>query len=212
MKLIIFGLLFFNLYAGIPVKVVPGPYVDFGEEGKVYEILEPDINDYMYKKIANFKFDKEEIRNELIKGVDKLAKFEPNEAKICMQSKIYDWENNYFEIQNDFYNPLGRLIYKKGEKILSPSVPTQKNICLIEGKILLEAKNQMDYFLNIDKDCVFLVSNRDVREIQSIYPDAKLYPGNEMIFKRFHIEYTSGIISFKDTKIRKEYISIEKFK
>ena len=207
-------LLALNLYAaeGIKVSVTPSKtYIDLGIVGKTYDITEPDLYENMMKEIAAYKPDKEEMTKTLTDGINNMAIYKPS-VEFCETTEIGDWKTNYFKLPEAIVNPLGRVVYEKGKQFISPSVPNETNICFVDGTFMLEAKNQINFMKKRYNKCIYLVSNMDVRELQKVYPNIDIFPGNDAIFSRFNIKCTTGVVSLKDTLIKKEYFSIGKFK
>jgi hypothetical protein len=114
----------------------------------------------------------------------------------------------------DLYNPMGRIWKKSGSKILAPAFPDGivKNLCFIEGKNLIVAKNQISFFKKKMTDCLYLVNNMDVRELIKFFPNEKIFPNQEAIKKRFDLKCFPASITFKKDLRKINYYDYEYFK
>lgn len=107
---------------------------------------------------------------------------------------------------------MGRIIYQKGDVVSAPSVPIETHICFLDAKIISTLENQLKFFKEKYPNCTFLLSNIDVTGLYKVFPDYDIYPLNDAIIKRFDLNSTIGVVSLKDTKIKKDYFSIDNFK
>lgn len=197
------------------VEAKPAQFIDFGVEGKLYDITEPD----MYKIIISAakewqkKYDKEKMKKIIEEQVNERATFIDKDIHLCKNTATGDWKNDYFSFRQDFYNPLGRKVFKKGQKILAPSLPNLKQVCFIDAGIFAEGVNQIEYFQKLTNGkCLFLVSNRNVRELREKFPTYEIYPSSKQMEKRFGVKCVPAVVNMLGVKIKNDYYSIEKFK
>lgn len=191
----------------------PRGYVDFGVQGKTYDITEQSIYDVIIKGAKEFEkeYPKERIKKILESEVAKKAVFKSE--NICKDDSVKNWETDYYTYEMDYYNPMGRVIFKKGDRVIAPKVAILRQVCFIDGGNLISAKNQIDFMQKqTNGQCVFAVINRDVRDLWKIYPSYEFYPSNKMLFERFGVRCAPSILSMKDEKTKKDYFSLEKFK
>jgi len=198
------------------IEAKPEPYYDFGICGKEYNITEPDMYEIIMSSVKKFKdkMNTKEMIDEVKKQVAQKAIFNSN-IPVCMNDQINDWYDDYYTYPIDIYNPMGRLIHKKGDRVLSPPIPGEKNICIIEGKNIISAKNQINFFEEkTNNNCLYIILNRDVRDFwkEKGFSSYDFFPGNEKLLKRFNVKCVPSIIRMKDVKIRTDYYSIENFK
>jgi len=197
----------------IPSQFKPDIYADFGVEGKQYEIVEDDI----YKAIltAAQQFEKDlnttEVKNMVKDQIKERATFNTSLSN-CKKTTSTNWEDDYFTFTHDYYNPFGRLVFKKGDKHLAPPVPGERHVCFIDGTIKLIANNQIDFFKKQDPNCVFLISNRNVMDFYDKYPKLEIYPASQGFFDRFGIKCIPAMLDFKDVQKRIRYFNIGNFK
>ena len=193
----------------------PAPFLDFGISGKVYPIEEPDMYDILLNAARDYAkdFNKTEVEDIITSEVDKRATFNDPSGSLCRNNSVRDWQDDYFEFKMDYYNPMGRLIYKKGDKMIAPSIPIEKHVCLIDATFMVEAINQINFFQKeTNGNCVYLVSNRNVMELWKKFPTYDIYPNAEGFKKRFNVNCIPAKIDMLKTKIKVNYYSIELFK
>jgi len=203
-----------NYNDSLRTEAVPSAYYDFGVCGKEYEITEPDMYEIIMKGVEEFnsKENIEKIKKEVKEIVSKKAIFISNK-KYCSDNYSSDWYNDYYEYPEDIYNPFGRIIHKKGELALTPPIPSEKNICFVDGKNKISLINQIKYLKKVtNNNCIFSVSNSDVRKLWKDFPGTDFYPGSKKIFQRFNVKCVPSILHMKESKIQNEYFSIEQFK
>jgi len=203
-----------NYSNSLRIEAKAGPYYDFGVCGKEYEITEPDFYQMIIEGAQDYvkKMDREEIKKQLEKEVAKKAKFITNKA-FCSKNYQGEWYNDYYTYKMNVYNPLGRLIFKKGEKRLVPPIPERRNICFVDGRNKIELFNQISFFNKKNNhNCLFIVSNYDVRKLWEKYPGEDFYPGNDYIMKRFNVKCLPAEINMYQSQNRENYFSIEQFK
>jgi len=203
-----------NYNNSLRIESVPSPYYDFGVCGKEYNITEPDMYEIIMKGVQEYSSEENiaKIKTEVRKIVAKKAVFISNK-KYCSNNYSTEWYNDYYKYPENIYNPFGRIIHKKGELALTPSIPNEKNLCFVDGKNKVNLKNQIAYFKKITNgNCIFSVSNSDVRNLWRDFPGTDFYPGSKKIFERFDIQCVPSILHMKGSKIQQEYFSIEQFK
>jgi len=193
----------------------PSKYMDFGINGKLYKITEPDMYNVLVSAAKEWaeQYDQKKMEKIVRSEVDKRATFNNPNGNLCKKTFNEDWEDDYFTFKMDYYNPMGRLIYKKGDRMLAPSVPVEKHICLIDATIMPEAINQIKFFQEqTNGNCIYLVSNRNVMELWDKFPTYEIYPSSQGFLDRFNVKCVPAKIDMYKSKIKKDYYSIEMFK
>lgn len=193
----------------------PGPYMDFGIQGKLYKIIEPDMYEVIISAAKEWSdnLDKKKLEEIVKSEVDKRATFIDKETLMCKETYSTKWKDDYFTYKMDYYNPMGRLIYKKGDKRLTPSLPEEKHLCVIDATLMVEAINQINFFQKeTNGNCVYVVSNRNVMELWDKFPSYEIYPSTAELNNRFDIKCLPVKIDMFGTKIKNNYYSIEMFK
>jgi len=212
-KTFISMLLLFNFSFAISKNATPGKYKDFGVEGEQYEIVEPDFEKILQNEMRKLKITKKNVKKQVEKSIRKAALFK-SDLKLCEKNTRDNWEKDFYILQTDLYNPMGRLWKKAGTKALAPALPDgiEKNICIIEGRNLIAAKNQISFFKKTIGDCLYLVNNRDVRDLIKFFPNEKIYPNQNSVKDRFEIDCLPAAITFKKDLRRTNYYDYEYFK
>lgn len=190
----------------------PGEYVDFGSFGKEYQIKEKNIMKEIEEKAKAFSFDSKEVQDTIKKQVVEAA-FEKTDKPLCLKDKKMAPEIDYATISEDIYNPLGRLIYSKGQKIKAPIKAGQKlDLCFVDSRILPVGQNQINTFLKEYPECTFLVANKNVLLLRKIYPDLKIFPTSQVQEDRFGVECYPATIHMEGETKEITYHSYDKFK
>jgi hypothetical protein len=185
-------------------------YNDFGVYGKLYPIIEEPFMEILNKKMNDYKLSKNSINEEIVNQI-KMSAFESTNKPLCKDNEILPSETDYQIIKMDIFNPFGRLIYKKGDKIKSEIKGGKKlNLCFINFKNEISGKNQISKFKN--KDCMFIVANKNVLSLRKDYPNLKIYPTSKEQENRFNVKCYPAIIHMEKDQIQKNYFSYEQFK
>lgn len=166
--------------------------VDLGITGSTYPIVEENFMDMIKDAVKELKIEKKDIEKKIRKSVIDQSKG-TTELPYGKSVKRYS-EKNYQIIPQDIYNPLGRLYKKAGEKVLL-NTPVPLDICFVDGTNLNILKNQIEYFDKVVKkqsgngaNCVYMVSNRSVLELNKIYYPRTFYPSKKAYEDRFMVK------------------------
>ncbi len=190
----------------------PGEYKDLGTSGKEYKILENDILVEINTAAKNFKFDKKEV-NDIVQKQVMEAAYKTTDKPLCVKDKYIKPEIDYSTIPEDIYNPVGRKIYSKGEKIKSPiKAGKSLDLCFVDSRILEVGKNQINTFSKQYPECTFLVANKNVLALRNIYPDLKIYPTTKGQEDRFNVECYPAVIHMEKDTRETYFHSYDKFK
>lgn len=190
----------------------PAPYVDFGVHGHMYDIVEDDLMHIIEAKAKSLKFDENETKKIIESEVLRHAKYE-SQKPLCLKDNFQDPEIDYYTVPIDIPNMFGRIILKKGQVIKS-EIPagTSLTLCFIDARVKEVGINQINEMSKKYPGCIFLISNRDVREFSEIYPKLNIYPSSKPQEDRFNIGCYPSVMHFvKDTKQKFE-LSYERFK
>lgn len=195
-------------------NATPGKYVDFGKEGKLYDITEPDFDEILKEALLDYQKNNElNIKENVVKAVDKASVFE-SDLPLCQKDTERDWEQDYYVLQTDLYNPMGRRYKKAGEVMKAPPMPPgiKTSFCFIDGKNIIAAKNQINFFKRTIGDCLYLVNNIDVRKVKKSFPSEKVFPNQNATKERFGIRCLPASVSFENDLRKVKYYSYEYFK
>ena len=199
----------------MPKKIAkPTNYVDFGVQGKEYEIKEEDFYKTIIEGAKNIKLDKNKLKLDLEKEVNRLAHFK-TKVPYCKDSVVFDSKTEYYTFQGDYFNPMGRVIYKKGDRIKTPPLPDgiTKELCFIEGSNKISLANQITFFNKETNDsCLFLVSNANIVDLRNKYQGYQFFPAADMFFDRYDISCLPAKVHFEKSNFQKTNYSIEEFK
>lgn len=190
----------------------PGDYNDLGTSGKEYKILEKDILVEINSAAKAFSFDSKEVQETVQKQVMEAA-FETTTKPLCIKDKYIKPEIDYSSIPEDIYNPVGRKIYSKGDKVKSPIKAGQSlDLCFIDSRIIEVGKNQINTFSKQYPDCTFLVANKNVLALRKSYPEFKIFPTSKGQEDRFNVECYPAVIHMEKDTRETFYHSYDKFK
>lgn len=215
MNRILLSLLSLNLFLSantLNELTKPGEFIDFGIHGKEYKILENDILEEIKTEAKKFSFDSKEVQDIVQKQVIEAA-FETTTKPLCVKDIHKKPEIDYAFIPEDIYNPVGRKIYSKGEKIKAPLKAGQElDLCFIDSRIIEVGKNQINTFVKQYPNCNFLVANKNVLSLRQIYPELKIFPTNKSQEDRFNVDCYPAVIHMEKETKETFYHSYDKFK
>lgn len=206
-NLLLIGLLISSIYAE---TIEPKEYYDFGVEGHLYDIQEEDFHVKFLKEIKeNIELNKN-YEEDVKENIQKLATFK-SDLPLCLNDKMIE-EIDYAEVPEDIINPLGRLIYKKGEKIESKlKAGKEFAIFYIDGRNSENMHNQINKIKSNYKQSFFLVNNYDVLKLAEQYPDKEFFPSSKGQEDRFNVRCYPSKVEFFDNKRRIYNLSYDKF-
>ena len=191
-------------------------YVDLGTYGKTYKINEPDF--IMEMKTESKKF----LNSISISKIKEKIKESVEEQSITNSSLPYSKGLtfhrylNIYTLKQNIYNPLGRLIYKKGAK-LTINNPVTMYTCFIAGNIP-ELKNEVVFFdklvngLSPNARCLYFVSGISVLKLGKIIDTHTFYPTQKIYESRLKIKSYPTLSILKKQYIFNYTFSINKFK
>ena len=201
-----------NLMYGVATEKIE--IKDFGIDGHMYDIVEENMMKTIKDKTDNFKITKKQMRKILKNEMEKQAVGTTN-LPFGKEKKEYS-EKNFQVLQQDVFNPLGRIYKKKGEKVYINS-PKPLDICFIDGSNPILLKNQIKYFDKLVTKtnsirCIYMVSNKSVLDLNTEYYPRIFYPANKAYEERFMVKSIPTYIHIE--KDRKYFYSypIEMFK
>jgi len=191
-------------------------YVDLGTEGKTYPIAEPDFFQELkeafkkYESHMSLKKLKEEIKEKIYEH-----SIGHTDLGYAQKDRKYSYLNVYV-LKQDIINPMGRIIYHKGERIIiNNKVPIY--LCFIKGNIP-ELKNEVSFFDKImkkigkNKKCTYLVAGISVFKLSKIIPNHDFYPVIPFYEKRFKVKHYPSLVELKGRRINVYEFGIEQFK
>lgn len=161
-------------------------YKDLGSKGHHYQIVEKDFLTTIKEGME--EIDVEAIKKDLVRQVTEQATGD-NNLSVCRDDSSKT-ELDYLVLEEDIYNPAGRLYQKKGTKILA-GINQPLDVCFVDGSNMIALKNQIDYFdKETDKKCIYLISNRNVLDVHKKFPDrtSSFFPSRERDEKRFNVK------------------------
>jgi len=184
-------------------RFTPSPYYDFGTNGKTYPILEKDILEEIRDGLANLKLDKVKIKADLIKAVEKMANYK-TELPLCLSGVDYNEEEDVSYLHSDMRDRKGKLLKKSGSPITVPLPPgTDFSLCFISGKNYVSGLNQimaLGKASKMTKKCMYLVSDRDVRDYRKSFPKLDIYPSSKAQEDRFKVKCYPSKVDLYNTK------------
>lgn len=186
-----------SLFAEIsPQEYKPAPFYDFGEVGKTYPIAERNIVDEIKEEFKKFKLTKEEFKEAAEKGIEKLANYN-TALPLCTSTMEFEAQEDVSILEQDIKNGAGVIVKQKGEPIVVPLPQgAEFSLCYISGKNYINGLNEIKYLNDSvkSKKCIFLVSDRDVRDYRKAFPLLDIYPSSTTQESRFGVKcYPSKI-------------------
>jgi hypothetical protein len=175
--------------------------VDLGFMGHSYEIKESDLLKDIKSAIDENDWEQEAI--ELQNSVKKMFN-----VKYSLPISTEDKNSttiDYSTVSRDLYDIHGNVIYKAGSKVIVP-IPKGQNFeyCFADAHRL---DGLFEVIKRFGKKCVYLVANQDFRVVSHFFKGIKFYPMNDVMVKRFNIEYFPTKIRLYEDKI--EHIRID---
>lgn len=203
----------FFIFFFLPLKA---KYIDLGVQGKTYPIAEPDFFQELKQAFKEYQSHTsiEEVKKQL---KEKIYQHSIGKTKLgfAKKNKKYVYPNVY-ELKQDIVNPMGRVIYHKGERIvINNKIPIY--LCFLKGNIP-ELKNEVEFFdkimkkINKNNECTYLVADISVFKLSKIIPDHDFYPVSPLYEKRFKIKHYPSLVELKGKKITVYEFGIEQFK
>ena len=208
MKKIAF-LLFFTV-------LIWGKYIDLGTYGKTYKILEPNFLKEVKEGVEKLykEYPPERIRAMIKKQIEEQSVGHTS-LPFSRKTTFNKYLNTYI-LQNNIYNPLGRIIHHRGEKMI-----IQNRIfvymCYLAGNEP-ELKNEVTFFdkllkkLDPNGQCTYIVAGESVFKLEKEMPQHTFYPARPFYEKRFHIKSYPTLTILKNQYIFNYTFSIEDFK
>lgn len=193
-------------------------YKDFGTEGHLYEIKEKDIMKEIEKEVKDYqaKMNPDEMKRQIEREINKQA-FYSSKLPLCEKDSTEKMPN-YQYYQQDIINPAGRVIKKAGDSFIYRS-PKQWNVCFINAKNKIEMINQINYYDKLVKEisggneeCVYMISDRNVLELNKEFEPRSFYPSTEAYEKRFGVKCYPAMIHIEDDMKYNYEMSMEHFK
>jgi len=190
-------------------------YIDFGIAGKLYDIKEKNfLVEYENEKHKLIKYlSRDYIKKQLMKTIKKISNFQTNKP-LCIRDQKIGPLVDYVKVPTNIVNPLGRIIFKKGEKIPS-KIPNGKtlDLCFINGNgNKITTINEINFFKKQNPNCVFLVSDYNVMKLRDMFPSLEIYPSSQKQEERFELKcYPVHIHFYNDKKIY-YYYNYNRFK
>jgi len=203
-----------NYNNSLRIEAKAGPYYDFGVCGKQYDITEPDMYEIIIKGVQEFqsKENLEKLKEQVKEIVKKKATFK-TDKQYCSRTYEYPWHDDIYTYKEDIKNPFGRIIKHKGEKSLVPAIQGERALCFVDGKNWKSLINQVKFMQKeTNGKCIYIVQNRDVRDLWKKFNGYDFYPGSENILERFKVECLPAIIKMKGSQNKEIFYSIEQFK
>ncbi len=168
-------------------------FEDFGTYGRTYDIKEENFQDILERETKDF-FSKYNLKQKVADGVKSASLFKTTRP-FCKNS-FKKADIDYSIIPEDIYSPAGKLLKRKGDKIV---IPTEKpiNLCFVDGTNSIALENQIDYFKRITEKtggCYFMVANSPVLDLYEKYQDIDIYPSGEAYENRFGVSCYPTVI------------------
>ncbi|MFL1706575.1 hypothetical protein ACHJH3_06165 [Campylobacter sp. MOP7] len=204
----------FSFGASIEELTSPKPFMDLGIQGKTYDIQEEDFIKILDKDLQ--EYEKSITKGDIAKIVEEQVASAANKTTslpLCQEDKALEAQPDYAVVPTDIRNPLGRLVYKKGDKILSTMPDNIKmDICYINFINYVAGINQLESMSQFNQKCLFLVANTDVRPLREKYPSFDIYPTSEFQEQRFDIKCYPSVLRLQGSTKQINEFSYETFK
>jgi hypothetical protein len=212
MKLLLIPFLAIQLFADFKSETTPSVYHDFGVYGKEYKIIEKDILEEINTEVKNYAINSDETEK-IIKAQIEERSTGLSKLPLCAKDSQLKPEIDYGIVPEDVYNPVGRKILNKGDKIKSEIKNGQSlDLCFVDARNKIVLSNQINSMIKTNPNCIFLVAGKSVIPIRKDFPDYKIFPTSKMQEDRFGIKCYPAVIHMeKDTK-QINYMSYDKFK
>ncbi|ACO04949.1 hypothetical protein PERMA_A0024 (plasmid) [Persephonella marina EX-H1] len=156
---------------------------NLGTFGKVYQIEEEDIIEYIKKNAKPPKFSREYIQRKIHAAAQVDVNLPVNKRDNVRYEKII------YTVPNDIIIE-GKLIAKKGTKI-----NVLKEIKLHNTYVIL-ADYMLPYFLDWNKktNAVYLITQGNILDLQKKYPDLRIYAGFPKVLSSLKVKSIPSIV------------------
>lgn len=203
-----------NLLLILSANLLFAEAVNLGVSGNLYEIPEENFKITIEKAVDELDLNETKIKETVLNGVKEQA-FGTTNLPFGKKVEAYE-SDNYQIIGKDIFNPLGRLIYKKGDKVLMKTY-SPLDLCFVDGSNLVSLKNQIEYFDKVVKkksntECTYMVSNRSVLELNKEYYPRLFYPARPAYERRFLIKSIPSYVHIEGSKKLVYSFPIDMFK
>lgn len=191
-------------------QIEPGEYVDLGVEGHLYDIVEEDFHLKLLKEVKESGFMDIDHSERIKEEIQSRAIFN-SQLGLCSNDKTTE-EIDYATVPEDIYNPLGRLIYKKGTKLESTLKTGQEfSVFFIDGRNAENVKNQIKFLKSEYKNSFFVVNSKNTLDLQKEYPNEEFFPSSYGQEGRFKINCYPTRLDFVGNKVKKSEFSYDRF-
>lgn len=181
-------------------------FIFLGKKGKTYPIKEKDFYSFIQEETSSFlKREKIDLKKEVIKNVKKLSLYN-TKFLFCEKNLSKPPKQDYFVLPVNIVNPFGRVVYKKGTKILV-SLPKGRtaDLCFVAGN-RATVFNQIQTLKKLYPACLFLVADVSVFDVRQKFPNIAVYPSSAYYEKRFRIRCYPTVVHLKGGTIQhREY-------
>lgn len=192
--------------------IKPAPYEDFGVHGREYKIMEENILHTIMKKAKNFSLDSKDIEKKVKDQVAEAAT-ESTTLPLCLKTVRNPSITDYSTVREDIHNPLGRLIYKKGQKVRSMIKAGKRlDLCFIDSRNDIAGANQITNLSKENPTCIFLVANKDVRELRKKFPKKEIFPTSISQEQRFEVPCYPTVVNMEKDQRKNTSYSYDQFK
>ena len=192
----------------------PAPYLDLGVQGRVYDIVETDFLEDMKSEVAKYKkvLKKEQVNADIERQVEAAAN-RPTQLPFCKKDEDLGAVQDSFVSPVDIRNPLGRVVVKKGE-VVNTTMPSgvKLEICYINYANEAAGENQLNSMVISHPRCLFLVANKDVRDLRKKYPNYEIYPTSTYQEQRFMLNCYPSILTMENNTLHIVNYNYDDFK
>jgi len=155
---------FFGLSLFASSSLLLAKPVDLGINGKMYEIIEEDANEFIQKRIK--KLDIPKIEESMHKSFESAG-----QSNLFIKTSYSDEEiktKDVYLANRDIADYTGKILYREGEAIPTSLSAGQKiELCFVDGSL---SKEVLDYIVNdFGKSCKYIVNKKEVSEFHKLY-------------------------------------------
>lgn len=192
-------------------------YIDLGTEGHTYKIVEKSFLLVIKNAVAKEqkKLTPKKVKEMVVDQIRKQATGH-TQLPLCQKSER-SVEENYYILNQNIYNPAGRLFRKKGYKYIVHN-KRPLDICFIDGTNKKELFNQIHFYDKVVKKlsgpnakCIYMIANRNVLQLDKKFYPRMFYPTGRGYEKNFQVSCYPTLVHLQNDKRYKFELPIEDF-
>lgn len=184
-------------------------YVDFGKQGALYEIAEPDLQKVIQKRVADLNVT--EIKRKARESAVSARTYH-NTGTLPVCTADYDFTREDMQVAPRTVRDVdGTVLVREGDPVdVSLPAGIVKDYCIVDGRKRGLLDIQVEYFEEHYPACTYLLTDMDIFAFEEAYPAAKrrVYPLNDRLVERFGVECLPARLRMYDNTIEHHYLNL----